>query len=164
MPAQAHVTNCDYTSPFPRRSSVVSTLGGEGKRPYVKPFIRSRSTREGQLEARARFGQRRAVPRYPFSALATISEPIIRTQYSARISDISLKGCFVESVDQLASSTVIVTRLERSGQTFQCWGRIAHVHVGHGSGISFFETPPDQQFILEGWIAELSKVFNQEPR
>jgi len=134
------------------------------KKPYVKPFIRSRSTRVGQIEAGARFGQKRAVPRYPFSALATISEPIIRTQHSGQISDISLKGCFVESIDQLAYGTVIVIHLERSGQPFQCWGRIAHVHVGHGTGIAFFETSPDQQIILEGWITELSKLFDQEPR
>jgi PilZ domain len=164
MRAQTHVTNCDFTSPFPWRSSVISTLGGEVKKPYVKPLIRSRSTRVGQIEAGARFGQKRAVPRYPFSALATISEPIIRTQHSGLISDISLKGCFVESIDQLAYGTVIVIRLERSGQPFQSWGRIAHVHAGHGTGIVFFETSSDQQIILEGWIVELSKLFDQAPR
>ena len=88
------------------------------KKPYVKPMIRSRPIQPGDIEAGARFAQKRSVPRYPFAARAVILEPLSRREFAGRTSDISLKGCFIESVDQFPTKTIVQIKLELTGESF----------------------------------------------
>jgi hypothetical protein len=127
------------------------------KKIYMKPTIRSRAIRPGDIDAGSRFATKRTVPRYPLHAHAVIVEPIARTELSATTSDISVKGCFLESVDRLPANTVIQISLEQAAETFETWARVAHVQAGHGSGIAFFNTAAEQQLRIEKWVAKLRK-------
>ena len=126
----------------------------------MKPTIRSRAIQPGDIEAGTRFAKKRAAPRYPFSARAIIVEPIARSEVSATTSDISVKGCFLESVDPLPINTVIQISIEQSTETFETWGRIAHVQEGGGIGVAFFDTTAEQQLRIEKWVAELRKSLD----
>ena len=130
------------------------------KKPYVKPRIRSRDIRPGDMEAGARFAQKRSVPRYPFAAPAVILEPLTQTELTCTTSDISLRGCFVESVDRFPTNTVIRIRIERDGEIFETWGRVAHVQEGIGTGIAFFEHPAEARLTIQSWIAERIEFFH----
>jgi PilZ domain len=130
------------------------------KRAYVKPMIRSRPLQPGDIEAGARFAQKRSVPRYPFAARAVILEPLSRREFAGRTSDISLKGCFIESVDQFPTKTIVQIKLELTGESFNSWARVAHVRAPLGAGLSFFNTSPGQQIILEKWVKEAVKSAN----
>jgi hypothetical protein len=127
----------------------------------MKPTIRSRAIRPGDIDAGSRFATKRTVPRYPFHARAVIVEPIARTELSASTSDISVKGCFLESVDRLPANTVIRISIEQPAETFETWARVAHVRPGHGSGIAFFNTAAEQQLRIENWVVELSKAQDE---
>ena len=131
------------------------------KKPYVKPVIRSRAIRPGDMEAGARFAQKRSVPRYPFAAPAVISEPLTQTELSSRTSDISLRGCFVELLDRFPTNTIIRIRIERDGEIFETWCRVAHVQKGIGTGIAFFEHPAEARLIIQSWIAERIEFFDR---
>ena len=126
------------------------------KKPYVKPAIRSRLSRLGDIEAGARFAQKRSVPRYPFAARANVVEPISRLESEGRTSDISLKGCFVESLDQFPLNSIVQVRIEAASEAFETWGRVAHVHRALGTGVSFLQIAPEQQLILQTWV-EIAK-------
>jgi hypothetical protein len=126
------------------------------KKPYVKPAIRSRPIQSGDIEAGARFAQKRSVPRYPFAARVTVLEPISGLEFAGRTSDISLRGCFVESVDQFPLNSIVQVRIEAASEAFETWGRVAHVHRALGTGVSFLQTTPDQQLILQTWV-EIAK-------
>jgi hypothetical protein len=129
-----------------------------------KPKVRSRAIRPGDIEAGARFAQKRSVLRYSFAALALIVEPLTGTELAARTSDISLKGCYVESVDQFPQNTVIRITIDRAPEYFDSWARVAHVQVALGTGLSFFETSADQQLTLEKWVAEIAKSSKNASR
>jgi len=58
--------------------------------PVKKPKVRSRAIQPGDIEAGARFAQKRSVPRYPFAALALIVEPLTGTEIAA-ISELNRK-------------------------------------------------------------------------
>jgi hypothetical protein len=131
------------------------------KKPYLKPEIRSRVVRPGDIEAGARFAQKRSVPRYPFSARVTVIEPIKLTEVEAKTSDISLKGCYVESIDQFPPNTIVRIRIERAAEVFEIWGRIAHVQAGLGTGIAFFEAAPEERLIVQSWIAKLTEFLDR---
>ena len=126
--------------------------------PPVKPS--ADASRDVQLwekiDAGSRFANRRSVPRYPFSGAAAVTEPISATRLAALVSEISAKGCYLESLDELGKNAFIQISIVRNGITFETWGRIAYVQAGIGSGVAFFETAAAQQRILDDWIAEIS--------
>jgi hypothetical protein len=126
------------------------------KKTYVKPEIRSRAIRHGDIEAGSRFAQKRSVPHYAFAARAVILEPLTRAEQSTRTSDISLNGCYLESVDQFPPNTVVRIRIEQGGQIVETWGRVAHVQAGLGTGIAFFEYPAEGRLTIESWISTSS--------
>jgi hypothetical protein len=122
------------------------------KKPYVKPAIRSWPIQSGDIEAGGRFAQKRSVPRYRFASRVTVLEPISGLEFAGRTSDISLKGCFVESVDQFPLNSIVQVRIEAASEAFETWGRVAHVHRALGTGVSFPQIAPDQQLILHTWV------------
>ena len=145
------------------------------RKPYVKPAITTElfSPRtdaqtpnadpetfgSGHIEAGSRFANRRSVPRYPFSGAAAITEPLSGTRLAALVSEISAKGCYLESLDELPKNTIMKISVVRNDARFETWGRIAYVQAGTGSGVAFFETRAEHQRILDGWIAEISSFL-----
>ena len=128
------------------------------KKVYVKPVLRTPRVLPGGVEAGARFAQKRSVPRYPFSANATVVEPLSRIEVAGRTADISARGCYVESIDRFPLNTVIRLTIEQAGgERFETWGRVVHVRPGTGSGLALFETSPEQRLTLEKWISEAAE-------
>jgi hypothetical protein len=134
------------------------------KKAYVKPEIRSRAIRPGDIEAGARFAQKRSVPRYPLAVPAVILEPLTQTELSCRTSDISLRGCFVEAVDRFPTNTIIRIKIERDKELFETWCRVVHVQKGIGTGVAFFEHPAEARLTIQSWIAERSQIFDNASR
>ena len=155
---------CPFFSQVKRMDTPIHYIQGcSVKKQYVKPEVRSRMIKPGDIEAGTRFAQRRSVPRYPFAAFAIIVEPLTRTEISATTSDISLNGCYIESVDRFPQKTVVrVTIEQQAGESFQTWGRVAHVRAGVGTGIAFFEISAEQQLTLEKWVSEIGRICEGE--
>jgi hypothetical protein len=107
-------------------------------------------------DAGARYAERRCVPRYPFVAAAEIFEPVSRTSFQGRTAEISTRGCYVDMLIPLAPNTVFQLRIHRDAGTFETWGRVAYAQKGLGMGVAFLKTEPEQEKIIESWIAEFS--------
>jgi|ERR1700721_1183055 len=131
------------------------------KKTYVKPEVRSRVIRPSDIEAGARFTQKRSVARYPFAAHAVIQEPLTGLELAGRTSDISVQGCYVESVDHFPRNTLIRIRIEQDGAAIETWGRVAHVKTGIGTGLAFLEVSTEERLIIENWVANISKFLYQ---
>jgi PilZ domain len=107
-------------------------------------------------DAGARFAERRTVPRYALVAAIDIFEPISNARISGKTSEVSIKGCYVETSLPLPLNTVVHLWIRRDNSTFETWGRIANVREGLGMGVAFFQAVPDQESVIVGWIAALS--------
>lgn len=103
-----------------------------------------RTTRTGK--------ERRHATRYPFSATATIIDPQSQTRLQARCSDLSLEGCYVDTLNPFCEGSIVKVRLCREGQVFETSAIVHTSHVGMGMGLYFRETPPDHKSILLGWL------------
>ncbi|MGH9745518.1 MAG: PilZ domain-containing protein [Candidatus Acidiferrales bacterium] len=134
------------------------------KKDYSKPTVKSNPIQPGDIEAGARFAQKRSAPRYPFSARTVVTEPLTRTKFMSRTSDISIKGCYLESLDQLPRNTVIRISIEHAGESFETWGRVAHVQARSGTGISFFDTSVEQLRTIVEWVAQISGFLDSDQR
>ena len=101
--------------------------------------------------------ERRAFPRYTFIATADMIEPSTQTRLSGRVSEISRRGCFIDVLNTLPKGTAIHVRITTDTASFTCSGHIMYEQERMGIGVAFDPPSPDQQLILEGWLAELGR-------
>jgi hypothetical protein len=128
----------------------------EEKKPYAKPTITSRAIEPKDIEAGARFAERRVTPRYTLIATAEIVEPISNMRLLGRTAEIGMGGCYVDILNTLPKGAVIELSIQRDGNTLKVWGRVVYAHENIGMGVQFFDVAPQQQVMLRQWIADLS--------
>jgi hypothetical protein len=99
---------------------------------------------------------RRRAPRYPFIADAEVTEIASDTKMSAKTSDLSAGGCFLDMLNPSPEGTEIVVRISHADTTFSARGRVVFLFPNMGMGVMFTSVPESQQAILEKWLAEMS--------
>ncbi len=96
--------------------------------------------------------QRRA-PRFPIVASAEILALETDTRFSARTSDLSHVGCYVDIANPLPVGTEIRLQLAHQNTTFTARAVVALSESNLGMGISFTAVEVDQQGVLDRWLA-----------
>jgi hypothetical protein len=99
---------------------------------------------------------RRRSPRYPFIADAEVTEIASDTKMSAKTSDLSAGGCFLDMLNPSPEGTEIVVRISHADTTFSARGKVVFFFPNMGMGVMFTSVPESQQAILEKWLAEMS--------
>jgi len=88
--------------------------------------------------------ERRRAPRYPIIADAEITEIASETKLSARTSDLSAGGCFLDMVNPSPEGTEIVVRISRADTTFTARGKVVF-QFPIPDGVMFTSVPASQQ-------------------
>jgi hypothetical protein len=101
--------------------------------------------------------ERRRAPRYPIIADAEITEIVSETKLSARTSDLSVGGCFLDMLNPSPEGTEIAVRISHADATFTARGRVVFLFPNMGMGVMFTSVPASQQAVLEKWLEELSR-------
>ena len=101
---------------------------------------------------------RRDAPRYPLILIAEVTNVASGIKTTARTSDVSRTGCYVDTLNPASIGTTIQLRLIRADEVFQTEARVVYVTPGLGMGIRFREQVTDSQLaILDRWLAEAAK-------
>jgi hypothetical protein len=74
---------------------------------------------------------------------------------SARTSDISVHGCYLDTINPFSTGTRIRVHLTKGNETVHSLAVVTYTHQGMGMGIAFREISPEAREIIQGWIAEL---------
>ena len=98
--------------------------------------------------------ERRRAPRYQLLANAEIVELRSDAHFKARTSDVSLFGCYVNSVNWLPAGTDIQLRVTHKYTTFTALSIVARSEPAMGMGVRFTVVESDQQTVLKGWLAD----------
>ncbi|HXN71160.1 MAG TPA: PilZ domain-containing protein [Candidatus Acidoferrales bacterium] len=102
------------------------------------------------------YPNRREVPRFSLIATASLREPQSDTKISGRISELSRKGCYVDTLISLPEGTHLEVRVSRDQGVFETLGKIIYVQAGMGMGLVFVNVSSEQLKILDSWLEELS--------
>lgn len=97
----------------------------------------------------------RRVPRFPFFASAEITETKSQTRLTARTSEISRYGCYMDMMNPLPLGTTVSIAIRYHEQSFAASGAVVYSQPNMGMGISFAQVAADQAPILDKWITEL---------
>ncbi len=99
---------------------------------------------------------RRRHPRFPIIADAEVTEIASDTKLSAKTSDLSAGGCFLDMLNPSPEGTEIAVRISHADTTFTARGKVVFVFPNMGMGVMFTDVPASQQAILQKWLDELS--------
>ena len=96
--------------------------------------------------------ERRRAPRYPIIANAEVTEIASEAKLSAKTSDLSAGGCFLDMMNPSPEGTEIVVRISRADSTFTARGKVVFLFPNMGMGVMFTSVPASQQTVLEKWL------------
>lgn len=101
---------------------------------------------------------RRASPRLPVVLAAEVTEIATGMRLSARTSDLSRNGCYIDTLNPLPVASSVLVRLSHNDGVFEAHGKVVYVSPRLGMGIAFSkDLPLDQLPILDRWLAEAAK-------
>jgi len=100
-------------------------------------------------------GKKRAVRRCQLVASAEVTEPSSGTRLSARLSELGLGGCYIETLNPFPDGMQVHLRIVRDQGVFETKARVAYSQGNFGMGLAFSEMAPDQRSLLEDWLAEI---------
>jgi hypothetical protein len=99
--------------------------------------------------------ERRCVTRLPFIAPVELVEMRTGSCIQARTSDLSLQGCYVDTLNPLPVGAAVRIQIHRSGATLDVLANVSSRHVGSGMGLVFSEITEAQRTIVDNWLNEL---------
>ena len=73
---------------------------------------------------------------------------------AAHTEDLSLFGCFVETMTPFATGTKVAVRIAHEGAVLIAQGRIAFCRESAGMGIAFTFIDPSSVSLLDTWLTE----------
>jgi hypothetical protein len=97
----------------------------------------------------------RSVKRCPLVASAEITDIGSGTKLTARTSELSMGGCYIDTLNPFPEGTLIQLRILRDNGVFETKGKVAYSHERLGMGVAFTELALNQRSILESWLAEI---------
>jgi len=101
---------------------------------------------------------RRRAPRYRLIADAEVTEIISDTRLQARTSDLSIGGCFLDTLNPSPKGTEIQVRICHAGGAFTARGRVVFVVPYMGMGVAFTNVDGNQVRVLQEWLSDLSRA------
>ncbi|MGC0775140.1 MAG: PilZ domain-containing protein [Candidatus Acidiferrum sp.] len=97
--------------------------------------------------------------RFAFSATAEIAAASSPTAFvPARVTELSLRGCFLETSASLEMQRSVVVKIHNSGEYFEAEASVLYVRPS-GVGVVFGEIKPPFRAILQKWV--LAAMDNQ---
>lgn len=97
---------------------------------------------------------RRDAQRLPLILAVEVTEVDSGAQLSARTSDVSRTGCYVDTLNPSPSGTVVRVKFNHNGEQLDLLARIVYVSPRLGMGVRFDESiSPEQLAILDRWLA-----------
>lgn len=95
---------------------------------------------------------RRQSQRFPFVASAEVLSEKAGTRLSARVSDLSSTGCYVDTINPLVDGTPVRVKILTETKTFEAPARVVYSHAHLGMGLIFGEVQPNAREVLQDWL------------
>lgn len=98
--------------------------------------------------------ERRRTPRFPFIATAEVIEKPGQPGIAARVTELSLHGCYVELPNPLEKGREAMFKLYAGGRYFESQGTVVYSQPNLGFGVRFQNINPHYLTVLKRWLLE----------
>jgi hypothetical protein len=96
--------------------------------------------------------ERRRTPRFPFVATAEILEKGASASNPARVTELSLYGCYVETSNSLEKGMRLLLKVYSEGKYFESQGTVLYSQPNQGMGVGFQNVNPHYLTVLKKWL------------
>jgi len=107
--------------------------------------------------AETSFSVSRANPRFSFIAEAEVLGLRDDTRIVARISELSCRGCYIDTINPVAIGTELRLRIRYGGSTCEVPCKVIYTHSGYGMGVLFGEMAAGALSAIQSWLDELAR-------
>jgi hypothetical protein len=98
--------------------------------------------------------ERRRGPRYLFVADTEVTDIASDAKRSARTSELSISGCFIDTRNPAPEGTKLRVRISQRNATFTAFGCVISAVPSTGMSIAFTSIEPNQLSVLQNWIPQ----------
>jgi PilZ domain len=102
--------------------------------------------------------ERRRTPRFPFAASVEVLETGAAAATSARVTELSLYGCYVEMANPLLKGVEATLRIYAENRYFESQGRVLYSQPSQGMGVGFQNVNPHYLTVLRHWLLEAAQA------
>jgi hypothetical protein len=95
---------------------------------------------------------RRRTPRYPFAGSIEMREGTSQDKRTARVSELSLNGCYVRTESPYPLGTSLAVKLFTETEFFEGQASVVYAQPNQGMGLMFKETKPYYLMVLRKWL------------
>jgi len=109
--------------------------------------------------------ERRRNLRFAFTATVEAIETKTGTKVIGRTSDLSLGGCYVDTLSPFPVGTEAKIRIMRDTETFEAQVKVVYSSIGMGMGLAFVSAQPKQVRLSRGgcWKSAASPLPERTP-
>lgn len=77
---------------------------------------------------------------------------------SAKITELSLYGCYVQMPDPFEKGLSIFLKVYSNGKYFEAQGNVVYAHPAQGIGVCFQNVNPHYLTVLKQWLIEAAHL------
>jgi hypothetical protein len=96
--------------------------------------------------------ERRDAQRYAFICPVELMELSGSARISARTTDLSLQGCYIDTLNPFPVGTRVRLQLTKNDQRLEFQARVTSCHTGSGMGLIFKQLTPAQKETVVSWL------------
>lgn len=104
------------------------------------------------------FREKRRTPRYPFIAIAEITEAGSNAPLNAQVAELSLNGCYVDMLNTLPVETKVTLKIFADGECLEATASVIYAHPGLGMGLAFQDVSLKSGVLLRRWLEKASEA------
>jgi hypothetical protein len=98
------------------------------------------------------FLEKRRTPRYPFIAVAEITDAASGGQLNAQVAELSLNGCYIDILNTLPVNTKVTLKVFADSECFEATASVIYAHQGLGMGLAFQDVSLKSGVLLRRWL------------
>lgn len=117
-----------------------------------EPHAHAHPPRDQADDAATAVAERREARRYTFICAVELTEVQSGARISARTTDLSLRGCYIDTLNPFPVGTRVRLQLNKNDQHLQFRAEVTSCHMGSGMGLIFEQLTPAQTNTVVSWL------------
>jgi hypothetical protein len=102
----------------------------------------------------------RRTPRYPFIAVAEVTDVESGGQLNAQVAELSLNGCYLDMLNPLAVKSRVTVKIFAESECFEAAAQVIYAHANLGMGLAFEEVSLKSGVLLRRWLDDAGKTVS----
>jgi len=98
------------------------------------------------------FLEKRRTPRYPFIAVAEITDASADAPLNSQVAELSLNGCYIDMLNTLPVNTKVTVKIFAESECFEATATVIYAHQGLGMGLAFQDVSLKSGTLLRRWL------------